>query len=846
MTILWLQPANLSPSYEHMITRYMRESGIPLMNIRKGHFTHGMWKKRTKTIYQADPSQKDKFDASIRQLQPRPEVIIIQDRCALEYISGTTYSLARARGGVYLFECDTQSIPCIVIDDPSKVNTVRHGGWILVCDLQKIKRWYTGTQRPQVSFSYRVCRNLDDARQFEKEALASICMAMDVETSGRGKGAFITSHGYSLLQPDGSIRAWVVPIFNAGVETGCHWPSTGDETEVRKILKRVNAGGNFVVMQNGSYDSHYYIKERIPVKNYVFDTAHAFHAIWPEAPKRIDFISSWALDYYQYWKDVGKETDKEDVKGQSDASKLPSTKEGMENYWLYNALDCYHTLLDSFVLLPLLQKQNMQWALTNYVGEFIEQMGPALQCSVQGLRVNKELKDEIEARNRKQAENALQVLRHMVDDEEFNPASPYQVASLIYDVYKATPIKQKGKKANRNSGRSADEKILKLIQTQHPVIDIIIEQIWKYKKPLNNAAKYGSNLWLMNDRWYFKMGTGTTTTWRYNSKNSDWWIGTQVQNAPRPGTAVVREMVEPDEGYVFIEKDYSQCDAYFVAMESQEPRYMELMLSDKDSHLVHMAQFFHRNYDELVELRKAGDQATEDARYDTKRIVHGSNYWMAGFTLFLHLGKRDCERIAIRLGYQDAPGWGVKQYVQFCQQLIDFYFDKMYPGLKPWAQNEFIKAARNGNRTKAFGGKTRVFFGNILRDKEVQRGLIAFKGQGGTAGLINQAFQNLWYGSWGRNGKNMVLTQTHDSFLAQTKIDNLEACIAGMDEAMDLECEVHGRKFHIPIDTKVGFGWGKRMVDWHPGMSINEVRKHDRQWWKKWNSDNPPVTTRVG
>jgi len=133
--------------------------------------------------------------------------------------------------------------------------------------------------------------------------------SMDLETTGNGAAALISCSGYAMLQPDGSVLSWVIPLLNPFADGGRQWQDAELGT-VLETMRHVHANAVPKVMQNGSYDTHYYTKYRMPVANWFFDTAVAFHSIWPEIPKRIDFICSVAVDHYRYWKAKAKRTRK--------------------------------------------------------------------------------------------------------------------------------------------------------------------------------------------------------------------------------------------------------------------------------------------------------------------------------------------------------------------------------------------------------------------------------------------------------------------------------------------------------------------------------------------------------
>jgi DNA polymerase I-like protein with 3'-5' exonuclease and polymerase domains len=662
-----------------------------------------------------------------------------------------------------------------------------------------------------------------DVEALRTAAASATLIGCDVETSGGGQSAFITCAGYACWGKDGKLSTFVVPFAAPYKEGGRYWETETDELRVFDLLREVHQTQALKVMQNGAYDSHYYIAYRLPLRNYLFDTANAFHAIWPESPKRLDWVASFCCDYYTYWKDEGKEA-KDDNKGEI---KVPQTQEGCERYWRYNALDCHYTALSSRPLLALLLHPNNKWALQNFVEEFRAQLGPALRMSLTGALVNRDIQAKLSADNIDKHIRALDTLRYMVNDQEYNPNSPHQTSSLIYDVLRATELKRKG--------RTVDEKVLKVIETQSPILFHVIEQIWKTKKPANNVSKYGSgNLRLLNNRWMYVMNAAGTETWRYASKKSHFWVGTQIQNVPYS----VRPVIEADKGYVLFDADYAQSDAFFTAFESEEPTYMKNVLDDRDTHCVHAAQFFQRDYDELLKGYLADDPAithsTKGIRQMTKRVTYGANYLMAAFTLFMTMGgKPPVVAAAQALGYDDAPSWTDAKLVHFCQRMLDFYFNKMYPGLLPWIQEEVQRAIRNGNRATCAFGKTRTFFGNLNNDSAAQRELAAFFGQGGTAGNINTALENIHYKSPFYSEGGIILFQVHDSIVGQIPEDKLDL-LSVIHACMDNECEVKGRTFRVPVEIKVGRGWGKRMVKYKKdATTLADIDSFDAQWMEK-------------
>jgi len=831
--ILVISDSGLTQGLRSQFERYVRKAGLSMANVRiTTNLTQGLQVKRTKTKMMAEPQRKDEFAARLTAAihKYQASCLIINDWVALEYITGKHQSLDLTRGSVYF----VNGLPAIVVDSlrlqgrgtgrgGSKLAVVNHAGWLLLQDLKKVKRWHEGEQKHEPAFNYRLVRTSEDIEAFERDAESAVCIAMDLETTGAGKGSLISCSGYAMLQPDGRVLSWVVPLLDPTAAEGTHW----DAATFGKLLsrlRRVHASGTPKIMQNGSYDTHYYVRYRMPLRHWILDTAVAFHSIWPEIPKRIDFICSIAVDHYRFWKDEGKADKKDDEK----ADALPTTANGWEKYLRYCALDCHYTLLAGMFCARIISE--VDWVRTNYRESMRQTLGPAAAMSLRGVRVSQSLQAAFAQLNEQRAFEHEQRLFTMVNDTEFNPNSTVQVASLIYDVLQGKPLPK--------YGRSTDEKTLNIVMTQHPLIDRVVREIWAVKKPRNNMSKYGplrmsgdrrwNGLGLWNGRWLYKMNAIGTETGRYSSKASDFWIGTQVQNIPYE----MRAVVEPDPGYILFDFDYSKADFWHTAFASREPEMMRVALqTDLDVHCYHASKFFSKPYEAIYTGYRAKEHWVVDSlrgvRQNAKRIVYGANYLMAGMTLFLQMGKEAVDATAAAMG-KDTAHWRIDQYVKFCQSLLDFYFDVMYPNLLNWLEEQTRRVTNNGNRAVCAGGRTRTFFANLMSDKAGQRELASYYGQGGTASTMNRVMDHIYYS--GIDSQDlMLLFQVHDSICGQVREDKLHL-LRDLHAAMEIENEMHGQRFVIPVEGDVGYGWGFRMCGWHPDITIDEIREADEKW----------------
>lgn len=821
--ILWFHRYSFTTGVQYLVNQALLKTGI---NYNFVFYTSiaksvpGGWVRKNQRSWQTPPHLVGKvlqfINDTIKTIDPR--VIVVNDEAALFHLTGL-HSLDTTRGSVYTY----MGVPVIVLDDILKIKSVKYYPWLYGADLKKLKRWYDGTPRSEPKFNYTLCRDIRDLTCAYALSLTSLCTSIDIETAS----SFITSIAYTFLLPDGSLSTWTIPLvdpLNTGVDIldeekdnapGAYWPSEAAEIEAWIVIQAINDTEAIKVFQNGIYDGAWLVKFGKPPRNYLGDTMHLWHCIWCEAPKALDFITSFCSDYYRYWK--------HEIKGEQDAkqaSRLPSTRKGMEIYWEYNGRDTYWTAICFLYLVRLITAPGLEWALSNYNTEFRLQVGPCFAMSMRGFRADKDRQTTLYMKWMQDHEEALSKLRVMVDDPGFNPASPFQVASLLYDVLGARPVNIGGSKSlGKSTARSTDEKVLKLVKNQHAVFDLYIQAIWDSKKPLNNASKYGS-LRLVNNRLLYQISM-MTETGRASSKQHMFWYGTNAQNIP----AEARSMLVADPGYMLFDADYSQSDAFFVAFESEDPGFIETMLGDRDSHCVHAAFFFKKSYEDIYAGYKAKARwvvhSTEGVRQNTKRIVHGSNYRMAGGTLYVVMGHDSTVATAQALGHTDAHTWNIKTLGAFCQSLINAYMTEKYPRIPRWFSESVDDAIRNGNKATVYGGRTRYFFGDIGKTPAIARELSAYFGQGGTAGNINRTLLDTYYGSnleLGAGGDLQLLLQTHDSITGQVPIGRFDL----VDQFLTImygSATIKGRTFKVPVECEVGLSWKDGMIAYKPGIT---------------------------
>jgi DNA polymerase I-like protein with 3'-5' exonuclease and polymerase domains len=841
--ILWFTEKNFSQAQRVLCENFCRKIKLDpamIFFVALGNGVPEMWQKKgqTKWCCNTDPDVARKVfkfvDGYIQTI--KPTMIVVSDRGTLGFLTGklgeTTVrkkkvfqfnegytSLDLCRGSVYRYK----ELPVLVIDTPASVHKQRHSGWLYINDLQKIKRWFTKSQRHEPKFVYKICKTSADLSEAEEFLSNCFMVTEDIETAH----GFITCVGMTGLSHDGIVRSYGIPFYSPLEFNGCYWSDIADEIHAWTILKNINASNDIVkVFQNGMYDCAYLLRNNVPPVNYILDTMVLMHSVWCEAPKKLNFISSIFLDFCRYWKDESKG----DKKDKDKAERVPSTPKNYQRYLRYNLLDCYNTMLNVVALLKLITLPQATWALINYNRSFSDYIGPAFCMSMTGMLVDKTRQLVKAEKWQQEYEKSLSELRLMVDNPTFNPGSSYEFASLVYDVLGAKPIKTRGK--GKFGERSVDERVLRLVRAQHPILAIFIDKVWDTKKPLNNIAKYGAMELSKAGRFMYQLSAVGTGTERYAGKEHMFWIGTNPQSIPKK----IRDIITADRGYILWEPDYSQSDAWFVAFESEDPDYIRNITDDRDTHSVHAEHFYGIPYDKIYQAHLREEEwvehPTKGVRQNTKRIAHGANYRMAAFTLYMTIGREAAIASAKALGFADAHLWTEKQLVDLCGKLLLSYY-KLYKRLPPWFEEIVVAAVKNGNRATSAYGYTHYFFGDIVEDHAIQRELSAFYGQAGTAGNIRRTLLDIYYKSNLIKQGLLLLTQTHDSILFEIPESKFPWLGKEFLTRMEQPCTIKGRTFTVPVEAKVGYSWGKSMITYHDGLSLDEIRAAEIKWQEK-------------
>lgn len=559
-----------------------------------------------------------------------------------------------------------------------------------VSKITQPEKWF-----PQTPFTWE-CWTPARSEFLLQRFSAAILLAVDIETYRDDPLRRIECVGYCALFADGSTHSVVVP-FNDMLQ--------------HAFVRRLNASSVPKIFQNGMYDNAYFARWNVVCESWLYDTQHLFHSWYAELPKRLDFITAFAVRQIRFWKD--------DSAG------------GKHEKYEYNAKDCWSTLMTFCSLMT----EVPQWALKNYLMEF-PMVFPCLHTELDGLTLDKQRFEE----QKLLAETALAVQAEKLSKwihPNFNPRSPDQCKRLL-------------KVLGMGTVESADAKMLTAAAAVHPFNELIVSAITEYREQSKLISTYLDWDKFWHGRLFYKTNPAGTDTGRMASTESSFWTGLQIQNIPQ-GRAV-KAWVRADDGWDGIaEGDKAQAEARCVGYLSGCEALISLVESDKDYHSWNAHKFFGVAYEAV----------TKALRNLAKRVNHGSNYNMGAAVLLDTMGPKAVAEARILLNLP--AKWTL---IQVCQHLLNVYADT-YPEVKKDWYDDIKRTIKLTKKLVSPSGWTRHFFADPSSNKPALNAAVAHGPQHLNAAMLNPSYYKIWrdsvYGDlkW----RVRVKAQIHDSVL---------------------------------------------------------------------------------
>lgn len=636
-------------------------------------------------------------------------------------------------------------VPLLIVSPLDRLQTVAYEKWVLdrfISKLTQPQRWF-----PQTKFLWKQVteQNFDDC-------LLEICnadlVAIDIETPG-DKERRIKLCGYGAYNyVTNTCHCFVVHVTDMWA-----W----------NFMRCANDSQPPKVLQNGIYDHSYFLRWRVPVHNWIFDTMGMQHAMYSELPKSLDMIASLFIRKVRFWKNDGKTG-------------------SLEDEMRYNALDCWGTINS----LLGMAHEKCDWMEGNYLQSF-PMVFPALNAALEGWRVDPEAFARAKVKKEAEAERELESVRKMLNCPNFNPRSPPQMKNLfkllgcgsLPDTAAASQLK----------ARAAS-----------PLNDRILGTIEKYKKAAKLVSTYFSDTAVWHDRLFYTIDPFGTDTGRTMARGSAFWCGYNIQNIPR-GDAVKQALVA-DPGWLLAEPDKAQSEARCVGYMSGETKLIDLVESPHDYHAWNAQAFFGVPYETIYD-EAAKETLNKDLRDLSKRTNHGANYNMGGSVMLDTMGPK---KVAEAKRVLKLPTY--MRLVKVCEYLLDTYA-KTYPKVKGLFYDKIISEITTTSRLVSAFGWTRYFFGKPSRsNKPALNAAVAHGPQNLSVSIVNREWYAIWretvYGEL--RGRVRIKAQIHDSIPFQYREQrDADAVLALMNTTVQVRgADGVTRAMRIPSDMKCG------------------------------------------
>jgi hypothetical protein len=521
------------------------------------------------------------------------------------------------------------------------------------------------------------------------------------------------------------------------------------------------------VMQNGRYDSSYFLRFNIPLSNWVYDTYMMMHCWYVEIPRSLEAVAAFNIRNHMYWKD-----------------------ESSSSLYEYNAKDCHATAWSCLVML-----QNMPaWAHSNYLSIF-KQVFPCITCGLEGLR-----QDQTEARKLgdeyRQKIAADQKWWDTVLVPNFNVNSSPQTKQLF--------------QALLQTGVTTCDKIsLTNIVHKHPLWRLMVDRLLTTRQYRKAESTY-FNITLFGGRVLYELDPSGTETGRYASKSSNFWCGTQIQNIP----GYAKTMFIADDGWELSAIDNAQSESRTTAYIVGDEALIDAVENAPDFHTRNASLFFGIPEDQLFAWKK-GTKA-EQTLYKKirnkigKRVNHGANYNMMETVL---INTMTPEVIIEAKHTLNLPAnYTFKQVASYLLSC----FDKAYPKIRSKEPGGYhYQIMDEVERTQCLttpDGWVRRTFLQPAKSKMDLNALVAHKPQSWSVRIINRSFFDAWHRYQIVENKCRMKAQIHDEIFYMTKPKDTAYVTEGISKLMARPNAIGdtGKTMIIPNDPKTGaYRWSE-------------------------------------
>ena len=693
------------------------------------------------------PIVRDSVQVLQREIElVNPTVIIPLGNLALWALTGN-WGITKWRGSV---------LPCNlfpsakVIPAFSPVMVQRQHSWrpIMVQDLRRAKResGFRGINTPDYKFIIRpdLSQVLSILHQlYSQLSSGPKKLAVDIET----RAGHIACIGLGWSKTE----ALCIPFMCVERPEG-YW-DLESETLIAFALYQILTHPNIqVIGQNFHYDAQYFVRHLMFNPRLVRDTMLAQHSMFANMQKGLDFLSSMYCEHHVYWKDEGKEWDK-------------NTNE--DQLWEYNCKDCVITFEVDEV-----QQQAVDAMGLREVHDFQQKLyHPVLATMLRGIRADQTSRSQFAL----DLQIAIAEREQWLNDtlgREVNIKSPKQMQELFYH--------ELGQKAqlNRKSGTvTTDDEALRKLGEREPLLLPITRRIQELRSLGVFLSTFVNAPLDTDSRIRCSFNIAGTETYRFSSRQNAFGSGLNLQNIPAGGEVGddlslpnVRTLFIPDPGQTFFDIDLSSADLRIVVWEADEPEFKAMLKAGLDPYTEIAKEFY----------RDPSITKSDPRRQTFKGFAHGTNY--------LGTAKGLAERIGLS--------------VAEAERTQKWYFGR-FPRIKKWQEDLKDQVIKRRMVENVFGYRC-YFFDRI--EGTIFNQAAAWIPQSTVACLINRAYVNIY----NNLPQVEILLQVHDSLAGQYPTHLGDAMMRKIISQAEIELPYPGDPLIIPVGVKTSTkSWGE-------------------------------------
>ena len=237
---------------------------------------------------------------------------------------------------------------------------------------------------------------------------------------------------------------------------------------------------------------------------------------------------------------------------------------------------------------------------------------------------------------------------------------------------------------------------------------------------------------------------------------------------------LIRKVFVPEDGYVFVDADYSQIELRVLAHCSEDEKLIRAYREAQDIHRITASQVFHTPFEEVTDLQ----------RRNAKAVNFGIVYGISSFGL--------SEDLSITQ----------KEAAQYIEQ----YF-KTYPGIKIFLDDTVKHAKEMGYVVTLFGRRRPVpelSSSNFQQRAFGERVAMNAPIQGTAADIMKIAMVGVNRQLKEKHMKSRLVLQVHDELLIEAHLSELEQVKEILKEEMEQAASL---EVPLEIDMHTGENW---------------------------------------